>query len=712
MHNAFPSRSALLAVAAAVVLSALPALQSPAAAAEWTSLGRGATVVVRGVPGDGRHSAVPPVDRSGRQVSSLRQGEGAAAPRALSSTALSDIQVTYTSAFSANSAAVAAFEAAVSIWEHAVASSVPIGVDASLANLGTGVLGFAGPTNFIGDSAVLYPVALANALQGINRPGAEIDAQFSNNASAFYYGTDGNTPAGKYDFMTVALHELGHGLGFIGSVDQAPGAPQANYNSPPFIYDVMTGTSDGTPILDRANNSAALTAAVTSDQVYWFGPHAASADHGREPRLYAPSTGFESGSSYSHLSEADYPQNDPDALMRPGIATGDAIHDPGEVMLGMFRDMGWVTPGLPGSTYTAILPTRLLDTGSIRVPGGAIRDLPVTGTNGVPSNATAVVVNLTSDRPTSANVLRAYPLGRSAEAPVPLVSNLNTGTGDTRANLATVAVGRGGRIRLLTTGGATRLVVDLAGYYAPTGGSSFTPRTPIRVMDTRDGTGVPKAPVGPGQTVTLQVSGGSVPAGATAAVLTLTAVNPTATTYVTAYPADGTAGTSNINVSRGATTANQVMVKLSPDGKATFRNNVGAVHLLADLAGWFVPGAGGALFRPALAQRLIDTRPTRLGPGGTSDVALSELVDASWGVPSGATAAVINLTGVGPTAPTHLQVYPATTAVPTTSNLNLAVGQTAAASATVLLGNGRIRVRNSAGTVPFIVDLQGWYGPA
>ena len=38
-------------------------------------------------------------------------------------------------------------------------------------------------------------------------------------------GTDGNTPLGKIDFVTVVLHEIGHGLGFTGSmdVDTAPG---------------------------------------------------------------------------------------------------------------------------------------------------------------------------------------------------------------------------------------------------------------------------------------------------------------------------------------------------------------------------------------------------------------------------------------------------------------------------------------------------------
>ena len=35
----------------------------------------------------------------------------------------------------------------------------------------------------------------------------------------WYYGLDGNVPAGAFDFESVALHELGHVLGFISSED-------------------------------------------------------------------------------------------------------------------------------------------------------------------------------------------------------------------------------------------------------------------------------------------------------------------------------------------------------------------------------------------------------------------------------------------------------------------------------------------------------------
>jgi hypothetical protein len=91
-------------------------------------------------------------------------------------------------------------------------------------------------------------------------------------------------------------------------------------------------------------------------------------------------------------------------------------------------------------------------------------------------------------------------------------------------------------------------------------GAVYVPLGPVRVMDTRAGTGVAKAPVGPGKTVSLTVAGGvdGVPAaGVTAVVLNVPAVGPTAGSFVTVYP-DGQArpGTSSLNFTKGETIPN------------------------------------------------------------------------------------------------------------------------------------------------------------
>ena len=46
----------------------------------------------------------------------------------------------------------------------------------------------------------------------------DIITSFNSNAAVgWYFGTDGNTPPSQQDFVSVVLHEIGHGLGFTSS---------------------------------------------------------------------------------------------------------------------------------------------------------------------------------------------------------------------------------------------------------------------------------------------------------------------------------------------------------------------------------------------------------------------------------------------------------------------------------------------------------------
>jgi hypothetical protein len=764
--------AAAATIAAVVVLSLAPAVSAAATtgATQWQALGHGRTVTVLGKKGDGRTSIVAPVDRTGRQLAAGNRyaagssGSTAAArtvPHAVSPTPLSTWNVSYDANFNAGTptaiAAKAAFQRAVDTWAHTVASPVTITVDAAFtAPPDPNVLGSAGPNNafFNPDFGAFFPSALANSLQVPPtdlEPGvADIDAHFNNDANIWYFGTD---PAGVatascqlpgdpgpiaghcYDFESVVLHELGHGLGFLGTASQdfsdanhTIALNTASYgNAPadarPWIYDIYTETADGVGILDYPNHSLALLNAIRSDGVYWFGANGASADRGREPQLYAPNP-FEDGSTYSHLDEDSYATGDADSLMTPYVFNGDAVRDPGEVMLGMFRDMGWTTPGLPGSKYTALAsPVRVLDTrgsSTPRVANGQSRTLVLTGHYGVPSNATAVILNVTGVSPLLADNIRAFPSSRSPGAPIPEVSNVNNNKGATRANLVTVPISAGGRdtragrVDLYVSGGATMLLADLQGYYAPTAATYFHPIAPVRVLNT---TGSTAGPVVAGHPIDLKVTGAhGVPANAAAVAMTVTAVRATANTYVSVYPTGATPSSSSLNEDKGTTVANQVVAGVGTGGKVQFKNGVGSTHLIADLVGWYdTNSVGGTLFRPTLPTRLVDTRPGKLGKGGVRDVEVAS-ADSFFGVPATATAAVVNLTGTAPTLPTYLTIYPkpaSGAAFPNTSNVNLAAGQTAASHATVLLGSGGwVRVRNFNGQVAVIVDLAGWFGPA
>lgn len=252
-----------------------------------------------------------------------------------------------------------------------------------------------------------------------------------------------------------------------------------------------------------------------------------------------------------------------------------------------------------GSSFLPLDPTRLLDTrASGPVGPGATIGLQVAGAGSiVPSGARAVVLNMTVDRASGPeSYLTVWPSG----APRPLASNLNFGAGPAATNLVVAPVGPDGRVNIYNNLGSTDVIADLAGWFAaptfPPPGVNYFGLGPARVLDTRTGvgTGGSTARLGPAATIDLTVAGvGGVPAtGASAVVLNVTAVDPTAAdSYLTLFPA-GTVRplASNLNFVTGEIVPNLVVVRVR-NGKVSIYNNQGATHVVADVAGWY--GAGG-----------------------------------------------------------------------------------------------------------------------
>ncbi|MEU8758641.1 hypothetical protein [Streptomyces sp. NPDC048659] len=241
------------------------------------------------------------------------------------------------------------------------------------------------------------------------------------------------------------------------------------------------------------------------------------------------------------------------------------------------------------SLYRPMTPWRALDTRSglgapkAKVAGGSRARLSFQGTELADPAVTAVVLNVTATNVTAGTFVAVLPKGSAVVG-----SHLNPGEGETRSNLVVVPVKDGG-VDLYNHAGSVDLIADVAGYY--TGdrvGSLYSSLNSRRVMDTRDGTGVAKAKVGPAGTVTLTVGGtANVPAEATAVVLNVTATNTTSATYVTAYPYGTTrTAASNLNVPAGATVSNLVVVPVK-DGKVTFYNHGGTADLIADVQGFY-----------------------------------------------------------------------------------------------------------------------------
>ncbi|MBO3269976.1 T9SS type A sorting domain-containing protein [Hymenobacter defluvii] len=258
--------------------------------------------------------------------------------------------------------AQAAFQYAVDIWQSLLVSSEPIRISATWRPLAAGVLGSAGPSGLYtinggGEriSNSLYPTALAEKIVGgnINGEAADINASFGSTFN-WYLGTDGNTPAGQYDLVSVVLHELGHGLGFLTSKDYDVTSKQGALSTPPSIYADFMKTGAGLSVADTrifANPSVELGTAFTTNDLYFDSPLTRAANSGERARLYAPTT-YAAGSSLSHLDENTYSPGDPNSLMSPQFASGEAIHSPGPIVLSMFNDMGWFNTAVRHTPYT------------------------------------------------------------------------------------------------------------------------------------------------------------------------------------------------------------------------------------------------------------------------------------------------------------------------------------------------------------------------
>src|SRR5262249_49441010 len=139
-----------------------------------------------------------------------------------------------------------------------------------------------------------FPAAIANKLFGGDLVPTQDDIQANFNSTfTWYYGTDGAAGT-KYDLMTVVLHELGHGLGFFGSMTVSGGLGRWGGGSGfPYIYDRFAINGLSKLLLDTSlfpNPSAALAAQLTSNNVFFNGPNARSANGGSPVKLYAPAT--------------------------------------------------------------------------------------------------------------------------------------------------------------------------------------------------------------------------------------------------------------------------------------------------------------------------------------------------------------------------------------------------------------------------------------
>ena len=204
---------------------------------------------------------------------------------------------------------LAALQWVAGVWASKLGSAIEINIETSFDELGCGpnredgaTLAAAGAQFLFFDfpnaprRGTWYHGALAESLAGEDLSSTEdqyppeagelvvtfnsgIDEGCLDPDFRYYYGLDGNTPPGQVSFANVALHEIGHGLGFSNFVNDATGSPPVFTGIPPMpdIYSVYTFDRDAELHWSEMTNTQRRASAVNTNRVVWDGPQTINA---------------------------------------------------------------------------------------------------------------------------------------------------------------------------------------------------------------------------------------------------------------------------------------------------------------------------------------------------------------------------------------------------------------------------------------------------
>lgn len=253
------------------------------------------------------------------------------------------------------------------------------------------------------------------------------------------------------------------------------------------------------------------------------------------------------------------------------------------------------TSGVVGVPSTRLLDTRPGGAGEVDGPvrPRTLHTVQVAGRAGVPADARAVLLNVTSTRVAAPGNLRVFPAGR--EEPT-ATSTVNYVPGKDKANGTLVQLVDGKVSFWSDSAGTADVLLDVIGY-TPAGSTLSAAPEPRRVLDTRAATevGPLDGPLQPRRGYGVDLTGaGGIPDGATAVVLNVTATQARGSGNLRVYP--DTAGdgwtappdTSVLNYVAGRDVPNQVVVALPEDGRIALWSDTGSgpVHVVADVVGW------------------------------------------------------------------------------------------------------------------------------
>lgn len=244
---------------------------------------------------------------------------------------------------------------------------------------------------------------------------------------------------------------------------------------------------------------------------------------------------------------------------------------------------------------------------------------------------------------------------------------------------------------------------------------NFVPLPQATLVDTRNGTGLPKAPINGGTTHNFAVLGQSgVPStGVTAVALTVTTTASTSSSQLIMWPTGATRpGTVTTVSSPGDNRQNSAYVATGTGGDVSVYIDHDSTHLIVSVTGYFSSADASSGFNPVAQKRVVDTAngtgvpQAQIGAGKSVTFSV-----AAAGVPTSATAVAFNFTTTS-TGNGYLNAGPASGGSSTNTGISFAGGSDPwSSTAFVQVTSARsITITNGASVaITLTVDLFGYF---
>lgn len=234
---------------------------------------------------------------------------------------------------------------ATEIWStFLIGVNVPITMKVNWVSESGNVLASAGPSfvYYYTPKGMYYPPSVLSQMIGdpvsSDPDYKDIVVNMNGQFYAWHYDIEQPPPSGKYDMLSTALHEIAHGLGFVGFISTASSYPLNSY----YVFDRYVYTSAGVPVVSPGKNMY-QTLKDKKLNFWTSNNHQSGFVSENNPILYNPTT-FAHGSSVYHLDETIYsslPNGGGDALMTPMLNSAERILQVGNPSLNILETLGW-----------------------------------------------------------------------------------------------------------------------------------------------------------------------------------------------------------------------------------------------------------------------------------------------------------------------------------------------------------------------------------